>query len=86
MTQTSDLVHDYGSRLCDYPARRSATMVHDYPGHLCDYAEAADLSSWEIGGSFAPWPEPGPFLPWLIWCSRGRLSEKVYFSLLFYKV
>ena len=60
-------------------------MVHDYPGHLCDYAEAADLSSGEIGGSFAPWPEPGSFPPWLIWCSRGRLSEKVYFSLLFYK-
>lgn len=34
-------------------------MVHDYPGHLHDYAEAADLSSWEIGGSFSPWLSGG---------------------------
>ena len=43
--------------------------VCDYPGHLCDYVEAADLSLWEIGGSFAPWPlaladlaQPGPIV------------------------
>ena len=55
MTWFTTMAHNFATIPLE-GLRLSRSKVCDYPGHLCDYVEAADLSSWEIGGSFAPWP------------------------------